>query len=61
MIVNCYEIFCVKILISSKETYTSHNVLIPYIIHNTLEPNVILDKRYIKFLWTLFNSGYAIL
>ena len=38
---------------------TSHNILIPY-IHNTLACNVILDKRCIKFLWTLFNSGYDI-
>ena len=42
-----------------KIPYTSHNVLIPY-IHNTLACNVILDKRCIKFLWTLFNSGYDI-
>ena len=41
-----------------KIPYTSHNV-IPY-IHNTLACNVILDKRCIKFLWTLFNSGYDI-
>ena len=33
--------------------------IIPY-IHNTLTFNVILDKRCIKFLWTLFNSGYDI-
>ena len=39
--------------------FTSHNVLLPY-IHNTIAFNVILEKRCIKFLWTLFNSGYDI-
>ena len=42
-----------------KIPFTSHNVLLPY-IHNTIAFNVILEKRCIKFLWTLFNSGYDI-
>ena len=42
-----------------KIPFTSHNVLLPY-IHNTIAFNVILEKRCIKLLWTLFNSGYDI-
>ena len=42
-----------------KIPFTSHNVLLPY-IHNTIAFNVILEKRCITFLWTLFNSGYDI-
>ena len=42
-----------------KIPFTSHNVLLLY-IHNTIAFNVILEKRCIKFLWTLFNSGYDI-
>ena len=42
-----------------KIPFTLHNVLLPY-IHNTIAFNVILEKRCIKFLWTLFNSGYDI-
>ena len=42
---NCYTRF--KFIIQ--------RVLIPY-IHNSILLNVILEKRCIKFLWTLFNT-----
>ena len=45
---------CIRIW---KIPYTSHNVLIPY-IHKIIPFVDILEKRRIKFLWTLFNSGY---
>ena len=42
-----------------KIPFTSHNILLLY-IHNTIAFNVILERRCIKFLWTLLNSGYDI-
>ena len=42
-----------------KIPFTSHYVLLPY-IYNTKAFNVILEKRCIKFLCSLFNSGYDI-
>ena len=63
LIENCWNHFCIAwrkcIRRVWKIPLTSHNVLLPY-IHNTIAFNVILEKRCIKFLWTLFNSGYDI-
>ena len=37
----------------------THNNLLPY-IHNGHPIEVILEKRCIKFVWSLFNSNYAL-
>ena len=37
----------------------THNNLLPY-IHNCHPIEVILEKRCIKFVWSLFNSNYAL-
>ena len=37
----------------------THNNLLPY-IHNGHPIEVILKKRCIKFVWSLFNSNYAL-
>ena len=37
----------------------THNILLPY-IHNCHPIEVILKKRCIKFVWSLFNSNYAL-
>ena len=37
----------------------THNNLLPY-IHNCHPIEVILEKLCIKFVWSLFNSNYAL-
>ena len=40
-----------------KIPHVTHNVLMPY-THNSNVFDVILEKRCIKFFWTMFNSNY---
>ena len=44
---------------SWKISNVTHNNLLPF-IHNCHPIDVILEKRCIKFVWSLYNSNYAL-